>query len=197
MSIQYGLIKRSGILASDELNVQAIKRNLINSNAIAREVQQRCTVTTADVHAVLDVLSSLLGDHLLNGDHVKLDGIGTFSVSMDGKVHLDKAGRLQLTGARVRKVRFQAAKSLRERMKTATFTKEGAIVNASDLSVTEADVRKCVDALCAEHHLFTIKQLSEATKLTEATARRRLQPLIADGTIVQESSRPRILYRKA
>lgn len=197
MSIQYGLYKHSGILASNEVHAKTIKRNLVTTNDLANEIQQRCSLTTTDVKAVLSAMSELLGDHLLDGDHIKLDGIGTFSISIDSKVKFDKIGRPLLADPRVRKVSFRAASRLMRRMEAATFTREGVSPNVSRLDVGNDELLRIARTLCESNGFFTIREFVEASQICRSTAARRLAQLVNDGHIKRLGARPKYIYRIA
>lgn len=54
----------------------------VSTDDLAEEISHSTTVTRADIRAVLDELSLALKRHLLNSQSVKLDGIGTFRVTI-------------------------------------------------------------------------------------------------------------------
>ena len=51
----------------------------------AKRLSQMCTVTYADVMAVLGELPGVMADYMSQGKSVRLDGLGTFRYTLDSK----------------------------------------------------------------------------------------------------------------
>ena len=52
---------------------------------VAKRLSQMCTVTYADVMAVLGELPGVMADYMSQGKSVRLDGLGTFRYTLDSK----------------------------------------------------------------------------------------------------------------
>lgn len=61
---------------------QAQARDVMDFNAICKEIQSECTVTKADITGVLVALESVMSRALANGKIVRLGDFGTFKVSV-------------------------------------------------------------------------------------------------------------------
>ena len=57
----------------------------INLREISERIQQSCTVTKADVHAVLISLEDVIIDSLRNGEIVRLGDLGAFQIGISSK----------------------------------------------------------------------------------------------------------------
>ena len=64
---------------------QAQARGDVNIREMATRIQSTCTVTKADVYAVLVALEDVIVEALQNGEIVRLGELGTFQVSLSGK----------------------------------------------------------------------------------------------------------------
>lgn len=64
---------------------QAQGRGVAGIVDLSAKIQQMCTVTRADVMAVLTVLEDVVADSLANGEIVRLGGLGSLQVSLSGK----------------------------------------------------------------------------------------------------------------
>lgn len=53
----------------------------VDADYLAREISERCTLTSPDVLATISALSEVIQNHLQIGNTVYLKGIGLFSVS--------------------------------------------------------------------------------------------------------------------
>ena len=49
---------------------------------IAEEIQRNCSAKCSDVTLVLTELMDVIRDHLLNGEEVTIDGLGSFHVGV-------------------------------------------------------------------------------------------------------------------
>jgi len=58
----------------------------VTTDQIAKRLAAESTVSPADVKAVLEALSGVMGDYMAQGRSVKLDGIGSFFSSHQPRV---------------------------------------------------------------------------------------------------------------
>ncbi|MBQ9644884.1 MAG: hypothetical protein IJV24_00820 [Prevotella sp.] len=78
--------QKSPILPSAGKYVARVQHNdVIDTDMIARRIQENCTVKRSDVLAVLSELQVVLKDFLQNGDIVKLDYIGRLKLEIEGQ----------------------------------------------------------------------------------------------------------------
>ena len=71
--------------AAPKFYAQAQARGDVNIRKMATRIQGSCTVTKADVYAVLVALEDVIMEALQNGEIVRLGELGTFQVSLSGK----------------------------------------------------------------------------------------------------------------
>ena len=77
----------------------------------------------------------------------------------------------------------------------ARFTTRHTRTAHSRADVTDEEVFAAVEALSAAAPFFTIGQFAARLGLTDSTARRRLKPLLLNGTVENVGSRAKALYR--
>ena len=71
--------------AAPKFYAQAQARGDVNIREMATRIQGTCTVTKADVYAVLVALEDVIVEALQNGEIVRLGELGTFQVGLSGK----------------------------------------------------------------------------------------------------------------
>lgn len=71
--------------AAPKYYAQAQARGDVNIREMASRIQSTCTVTKADVYAVLVALEDVIVEALQNGEIVRLGELGTFQLSISGK----------------------------------------------------------------------------------------------------------------
>lgn len=64
---------------------RVVTLNTINTAKLAKIMQANCTLKVTDIIAVLNELVEVMRDQLQNSNAVKLDGFGTFRVSMSSE----------------------------------------------------------------------------------------------------------------
>ena len=61
---------------------RARKTGKVGMTESAEEIQRNCSATCGDVTLVLTELMDVIRDHLLNGEEVTIDGLGSFRVGV-------------------------------------------------------------------------------------------------------------------
>ena len=61
---------------------RAVITETVNTDAIAEKIQRNCTVKKSDVKAVITELVEVMQDELQASKRVKLDGFGSFKISI-------------------------------------------------------------------------------------------------------------------
>ena len=80
--------------------------NPVTTDQIAKRLAAESTVAPADVKAVLEALSGVMGDYMAQGRSVRLDGIGSFffqsSATGNGKDKAEDVSANDINGVKVR-----------------------------------------------------------------------------------------------
>lgn len=87
-SVTYSVVKRknpSNPLAAPRYYAQAQARGEADIRTISDRIQVMCTVTRADVVAVLTALETCVSDSLSNGEIVRLGELGSLQMSLSSK----------------------------------------------------------------------------------------------------------------
>lgn len=90
----------------------------LDRREISRRINNMCTVTPADVSAVLDALESVIGNALAQGDSVRLGSLGSFHLRMSAR---SAATPEEVTSANIKEVgvAFRATPELKQRLAAA------------------------------------------------------------------------------
>lgn len=97
-------------------------RETVDLKAICNSISKRSTFSTADVMGVVQSFIELVPEILLEGNNVKMDGFGTFSVHASGK----GKGQPEEVSARdisKLKVSFLPDKQIKKKLSEAAFVK--------------------------------------------------------------------------
>ena len=85
MAIQYVVVKDARKEGTGLYYGRAIHPSTIDLPVIAERIQRNSSMTKGDVLAVLTEMVSVMKDELQNSNKVKLNGLGTFYVSLRTK----------------------------------------------------------------------------------------------------------------
>ena len=92
--------------------------NYVNTELLASEVSKRGSVSAATVMMVLREVEECMSDHLVSGDVVKLDSIGTFAPTITAKAQ-DSAKKVNQFSITKTGVLFRPTKRLKDVIKDA------------------------------------------------------------------------------
>jgi predicted histone-like DNA-binding protein len=106
MAIQFKMVpKQNNIASPPEVKYYpcAISQGEVNLNDLAKIVASRCTISRADCHGVIMALSEVIGQQLVQGNIVRLDELGTFSLTLQGTAadSPEPLGKANIKGARI------------------------------------------------------------------------------------------------
>lgn len=101
----------------------AKRDKLVSSKELAQEISQRCSLTAGDIYGSLSALSDVIKNHLLLGNSIKLDGIGTISLSITSEPS-DEEDKVNARTIKVGKICFKADRELNEDVRAVSFVKE-------------------------------------------------------------------------
>ena len=101
---------------------QAQARGSINIREMAERIQSTCTVTKADVYAVLISLEDVVKEAIQNGEIVRLGELCTLQVGLSGKGTLTEE-EYEDTLIKKARINFRPGPVLAEALGTLKFTK--------------------------------------------------------------------------
>lgn len=99
---------------------QAQARGEAGIREISQRIQQMCTVTRADVMAVLIALEDVVAEALTNGEIVRLGELGSLQVSLSGEGSAD-AESFNDSLIKKAKILFRGGKTLQNAMTTLKY----------------------------------------------------------------------------
>lgn len=178
MSIEYDFYKTNGALAKKQpYHVRVVEHNTIHSDELARRIQNRTTLTIPDIKGTLSALTEEMVAQLSTGNRVHIEGLGYFSLSIQGEVAMDKNNQLKLKHPSVRSIRFLPEEQMINKLKDTSFSCQHHKGCASKEHDTQS-IKDIVDALLARDTFFTPNDFFKAAHLTRSTGYRILKTLL-------------------
>jgi len=128
MSIKYKLIERGDNInpeGSKKIGYypQVVRYGTINIDQLALRIAKGKRLQAFETKATIELLLACIEDELLLGNHVCLDGFGTFSLTAQTKRPISDPDEIRAESIEVKRVVFNPSKPLNKRMKIAKFVR--------------------------------------------------------------------------
>ena len=110
MSIEYDFYLNPNSQGTNKKRYHArvVSSNRVSTDELAEEIQSECSLTIADVKAVLIALGGTLANHLGKGSKVYLEGIGYFQVNLHCKEEVRTMHAVRSETVEFKSVSFRA-----------------------------------------------------------------------------------------
>ena len=194
MAIEYDFYKTHGALADkNSYHVRTVDRDTVDTETLIARIQQGTTLTIHDLKGAISALSQEIMNHLKEGRKVHLEGLGYFSLAIDGEVVTDKNEQLRLKNPRVRTIKFLPEEQMMKQMGQLSFTCQGHWGRHSP-QLDEDSAIKVVQRLAKEKPVFTAQDFQAAAQVTHTTSYRLLKKLVATQVIKNVGTPSRQLF---
>ena len=195
MSINFRFFRASGRAANGGSHyVRPVVNHVLTLNDLAARVESETSFSGSDVMGLVEAFQKYIAVELSLGHSVRIDGLGTFSSALSGKVERSKEGRLRLRRPRVRTVNFRPAVALMRRFGETTFRAEaGAPLTYANPQRDEL-LEKLRD-LGAQQTCFLASDVMRATGMSRDRTYARLRQFVDEGTLLNVGTRRRAVYR--
>jgi len=100
-----------------------VRAETINLDRLAYKIAKGKRLQAFETKATIELLLASIEDELLSGNHVCLDGFGTFSLSAQSKRPITDPDEIRAESIEVKRVVFNPSKPLHKRMKIAKFVR--------------------------------------------------------------------------
>ena len=102
-------------------HARIVTRSIIKTDYLVNEIVDMSTFTRADVKGTLEALSYLIEKHLGYGNSVELEGIGTFSVSVECPKGIENPKEIKSSNVHFKKVVYKSDMRLRKGLQSMSF----------------------------------------------------------------------------
>lgn len=161
-------------------HARVVSNQTVTTKKLTQEIQNHMGTNRADVLAALSLLGDALVDHLLEGEHVHLEGIGYFGVSLScPETRNPKDTRAP--SVKVKTVTFRPDKQLKRKMLDADIIRSDHRPHSMNHSSQALD--ELLTNYFAQHPTLCRRTFQQIALLTQSTAHRLLKRLVADGKL--------------
>lgn len=172
-------------------HARIVSSDTIDTDDLAKRIHGRCTVTPADVAAVLISLSEVTAEYLREGKRVHIDGLGYLQVTLQCPA-VQSTHEIRAESIRFKSVAFRPEVELKDSLKTMTLERAKYKSHSRQLGPERID--QLLASYFAEHEYMTRVAFQRLCGLTSSTASRRLHQFVEAGKLRDIGTRHQSLY---
>ena len=183
MSIEYDFYRNPNSQGTNKKRYHArvISGDRISTDELAEEIQNECSLTKADVKAVLIALGDKLAKHLGEGNKVYLEGIGYFQVNLKCKEEVRSTHAIRSENVEFKSVSYRADNELKKRLRNQKIQRSLKKVHSTIM--TEEEIDQALTEYFKTHETLTRHQFQTLCTQLKSTAHRILLKLVKDGKL--------------
>ena len=161
-------------------HARSVVTGKMSTQHLIRTIAQRSAFKESVVTGVLMALEDALRDALAEGNSVQLDGIGAFRISAKSPSVRDRH-EIRAESIEFKGVVYKADAKLLKNLSATKFLRTKNSQCSEEISEIEID--GLLMEFFKEHDYITTKEMQQLCGLSNATALRRLQQRVKDGTL--------------
>ncbi len=194
MSIEYDFYRNPNSQGTNKKRYHArvVGSDRITTNQLAKEIQNECSLTIADVKAVLIALGGKLAKHLGEGSKVYLEGIGYFQVNLHCKEEVRSPHAVRSENVEFKSVSYRADNDLKKYLRNQTIQRSKNKTHS--LLLTEEEIDRMLTDYFNTHETLTRRQFQTLCTQVKSTAHRILQQLVKDGKLKNVATKHNPVY---
>ena len=171
------------------VRIMPYNQSTITTDELAKTIARRCTIKEPDIKGVLTALGQVLSETLLDGDRLKIEGIGTFGLSLalkktyeDGRKRQPKAlyERIAATDIRIGRITFTPSAELRNSLSEAVFVSSGV---RADRPLEREEIDEYLTDHFENQNWLTRHELETHFDISRTQAIQWLKVLVSDGCL--------------
>jgi len=186
-----GVFKEKGIIYPE-----AAIYSRIDQEKFLDGIEKNFNIGRAQTLAVLSAVADQMEEFLANGHSVQVPSLGTFSISMKGKVEERENGGVKLTEAKFDKLRITPDSQLDKKLQKTRFELQSNQVR-KDARQNKDKMLDIMAKLSDETGVFIQSQFEQAANCSHGFASTFLAKQLAEGTIENLGTTRRKIYRMA
>lgn len=162
-----------------------------SSEALYEVIERRCTLTGADVKAVLAALADVLGEQLSQGVRVKVDELGTFAPKLACEYRITSLNDMQTARhLHIDNIDFRPKKTLLQKMSDVTFRRTE-VVGSEVAHLTDEEMKSLITDFFAsgEKPAMDRSDFARMTGYRTTRAKQALNKLTDEGFLIRNGKR--------
>lgn len=172
-------------------HARIVSAGMVETDDLGKRIHGRCTVTPADVAAVLISLSEVTAEYLREGKRVHIDGLGYLQVTLQCPA-VESTHEIRAESIRFKSVAFRPEVELKDSLKTMSL--ERAKYKSHSRQLEPERIDQLLASYFTKHEYMPRVAFQQLCGLTSSTASRRLRQLVGEGKLRDIGTRHQALY---
>ena len=183
MAIEYDFYRNPNSQKTNKKRYHArvVSNNRISTDDLAEEIQNECSLTIADVKAVLIALGDKLAKHLGEGDKVHIEGIGHFQVNLKCKEEVRTTRAIRSENIEFKSVSYRADNDLKKHLRKQKIQRSQTKIHS--VTMTEEEIDQALTKHFRTNETITRREFEILCTQMRSTAHRILQKLGENGKL--------------
>ena len=197
MAIEYDFYRNPNSQGTNKKRYHArvVSNNCVSTHELAEEIQKECSLTIADVKAVLIALSDKLARHLGEGSKVCIEGIGHFQVNLRCREEVRTTRAVRSENIEFKSVSYRADNELKKHLRTQKIQRSQ--TKTHSIPMTEEKIDKALTEYFQTNETITRREFEILCTQMKSTAHRILRKLVEDGKLRNVSTKHNPVYMPA
>lgn len=194
MAIKFDLFEnpvKEGVSAP-KLHAKVITKDVVTTREIREAIRRKCTVSPADVAAVITALNDELYENLSNGYAVHLEGIGYFSLSLKCAPDINPK-YIKDDDVQVRSIKFTPDKDLIDRFQSVYLERKVDEAHHST-KLDEEEVKQKLAEYFKTHSFLQRRDFERLTGFNASKSTRVIRELVKDGVLKNAGTKYQPVY---
>ncbi|MDH6359275.1 HU family DNA-binding protein [Parabacteroides sp. PF5-9] len=175
------------------LHARLVSGGTVSVDDIMRDLKARSSFSPADIKGMLQLLQDIMADYLMFGKNVELDGIGTFSVSLQCRPVMNKK-EIRAESVHFRSINYRPSVKLCRRLETMPVFRADSSKQIRHYTLDEC--REHLLRYLNNHTFITRKTYMQLNARSKPQACMDLKQFLNEGIINRYGQGPTTFYMK-
>lgn len=157
---------------------RVVAKGTVSLKEIVETVSGRCTLSAADLHAAVTAIEQVVSENLANGFRVRLDGLGSFSLTLSSP-EIDDPSKVRAQSVSIKSVVFSPEKAFVSHSQSKGFERSAEKPHSADVTIEQ--IKEVIGEYLKEKPFVRRADIERLLGLTKSTAQRVIKTLTAEG----------------
>lgn len=171
---------------------RVISTGKVDTEQLARDIQQECSLTRSDVKAMLAALADKMVRYLSEGKRVYLEDIGYFKVNLQCNQEVTNIDDNGVGKVSFKSISFRADERLKKAMKSTKIHRSK--YKPHSMPMTDEKIEAKLTTHFATNPIITRRQFQSLCSLVKPTACRIIKRLVEEGKLKNIASSKNPVY---
>lgn len=157
---------------------RVVAKGTVTLKEVVEDVSNRCTLSAADLNAAVTAIEQVVSERLANGYRVRLDGLGSFSLTLSSP-EIDDPTKVRAQNVAIKSVVFSPEKAFVSHSQARGFERSAEKPHSAEVSLEQ--VKEVIAEYLKANAFVRRADIERILGLTKSTAQRIVKALTQEG----------------